>query len=290
MKKRRQQKMMSDRLFEGILFIGSLIIMVVFALLVYELLEKSQVAMKQFGLSILWTKRWDPVHHMFGALPLFYGTLITSLIGVVLATITGVSLAIVLSQYDWPWFHRPMLLFVDGLSAIPSVIYGLWGMSVIAFFHVNFSVLAAGLILALMVLPTIVSNVRRIMMSVPVELKQGALAIGATKEEMIHLVVLPFARQGILGSAILGLTRAFGETIAIVMVIGNQPHLFLAFFDQGETLTGILAKEFAAANSPQYVSSLYEIAVLLCIVTVLASVGGRFLVASAKERRGGLSV
>lgn len=275
MNERRQHSTLGDRLLEGILFVGSLLVFCVFFLLVYQLVSGSQLAVQKIGLLKLLSSNWDPLHGQYGVVPLIYGTLITSLIAVLLAMFTGVALAIVLSQYDWPWFNRPMLLFVDGLSAIPSVIYGLWGLSVLSFFHLGVGIYAAGVILALMVLPTIVSTVRKIMTSVPEELKQGALAIGATKEEMIHMVVLPYARQGILGSAVLGLTRAIGETIVIVMVLGHG----------GQTLTGVLVNDFSLRKSPLVNSSLFEVALLLCIVAVLTSIGGRLLVRSAKHER-----
>ncbi len=275
MKKRRQHRSLGDRLLEGILFFAAVFMICVFFLLIYKFAVGSQPALRNIGLLKLNSSHWNPVHGQYGVLPLIYGTFATSLLAVILATITGVALAIVLSQYDWPWFNRPMLLFVDGLSAIPSVIYGLWGLSMLSFLHLGVGIYAAGVVLALMVLPTIVSTVRKIMNDVPDELKQGALAIGATKEEMIHMVVLPYARQGILGSAVLGLTRAIGETIVIVMVLGPK----------GQTLTGVLVNDFGLRTNALVTSSLYEVALLLCLVAILTSIGGRLLVRSAKRGR-----
>ncbi len=273
MKERRLHKSFGDRLLEGVLSLIAVFIFCVFFLLIYKFVIGSLPAWQHIGFFKLVSRQWNLVRGQYGVLPLIYGTFVTSLLAVVLATITGVALAIVLSQYDWPWFNRPMLLFVDGLSAIPSVIYGLWGLSVLSYFHLSVGMYAAGVILALMVLPTIVSTVRKIMNAVPEELKQGALAIGATKEEMIHMVVLPYALQGILGSAVLGLTRAIGETIVIVMVLGFR----------GQTLTSVLVNDFALRTHALVTSSLYEVALLLCLVAILTSIGGRLLVRSAKR-------
>lgn len=289
-----------DRIFAGALFLSSVLVVAGVFVLLFTLAQRAAPALAHYGFGFIFAKHWNPVRLQFGALGFLYGTAESSAIGLVLAAAAGVAGATLLSYYVAPWIAGPLGFAVDLLAAVPSVVYGLWGVFVLApwlqrtgepalrrllGFLPQFQgpaygvgMLAAGLILAMMILPTIVAVVREVLRVVPKELEEGALAIGATKEEMIALAVFPYARQGVLGAVMLGLGRALGETMAVTMVIGNRPEISASLFAPGYSLAAVIANEFTEATSPLYVSALYEIGLILVILTGVFYASARILI------------
>lgn len=249
---------------------------------------------------------WDPVAGEFGALPALAGTLLTSALALVLAVPLGFGVAVFLSEIAPARLASTLSALVDLLAAIPSVIYGLWGLFVLApllrdhvqplfqglFPGVPFlqgpplgvGVLCASLILAVMVLPVVTSVAREVLRAVPRDLREAALALGATRFEVVRRVLFPAARSGLLGAAVLGLGRALGETMAVTMVIGNRHDLPSSLFDPGYTLAAVIANEFTEAFSPLYLSALAGLAVVLMGTTLVLNAGARLLVLRVRGR------
>lgn len=249
---------------------------------------------------------WDPVAGAFGALPFVYGTMVTSAVAIALALPVSVGLAVFLVEMA-PARLRPAVSFlVETLAAIPSVVYGLWGLFVLVpwlrssaepalasalgflpLFQgppIGLGFLAAGLVLAVMILPTIASVAIEVLKTVPPQLREGALALGATRWEAIRMAVLPHARGGIFGAAILGLGRALGETMAVTMVVGNSTEIRASLFAPGYTLPSVIANEFAEATSATHTGALVGLALVLFGLTVLLNGAARLLVRRAPGR------
>ena len=259
-------------------------------------------ALKTFGLSFLFTSDWDPPHNVFGAAPAIYGTVISSIIALIIATPLALGVAIFLSEFAPNWLRQPVAFLVDLLAAIPSVVYGLWGIFVLqpllrdhvmpflaglpligqsALFEgpaYGPSMLGAGLILAIMVLPFISAVSREVLMAVPRSQREAALALGATKWEMIADAVVPYARSGIIGGIILGLGRALGETMAVTMLIGNVHKISASLFAPGYTMASLIANEFAEATGDLHLSALMAVGGTLFIVTLIVNGLARWLV------------
>jgi len=268
--------------------------------LVYELWVNSALSRHQFGWHFFVTQTWDPVAGQFGALPFIYGTVVTSMVALVLAVPAGVGAAIFLSELAPRKISDAMTFLIELLAAVPSVIYGVIGMFVLLpvikeyaypalkntlgwtplfqgpFYGVSF--LSAGIVLAVMILPFIVSVSRQILMAVPQDQREGALALGATKWEMTWKVVVPFARQGIFGSIFLALARALGETMAVTMVIGNDPKIHASLFAPGYSIAAIIANEFTEATSDAYISSLINLGLVLFALTIVINGVARLLI------------
>jgi phosphate transport system permease protein len=249
---------------------------------------------------------WDPLRGVFGALPFIYGTLVSSLLALAIAVPVSFGVAIYLSEFAPAWQREVLGFFVELLAAVPSVVYGLWGAFALApwlrttvqpalgeslgFLPLfqgpqhGFGMLAGGLVLAIMVLPTISSVSREVLRAVPLSLREGALALGGTRTEMVRLVVLPYARSGLFGAVLLGLGRALGETMAITMVIGNRAEISASLFAPSYTMASVIANEFAEATQRLHLAALAEIGLLLFVVTVLLNIVARLLV--GRVRRG----
>ncbi len=250
---------------------------------------------------------WDPVAGSFGALPFVYGTLVTSLVGIALALPVSVGLALFLSEMG-PKPLRPVVGFaIETLAAIPSVVYGLWGLFVLVpllrdpvepflgrvlgflpLFQgppIGLGFLAAGILLAVMILPTIASVTIEVLKTVPESLKAGALSLGATRWEAIRMAVLPYARPGIIGAALLGLARALGETMAVTMVIGNSPEIRASLLAPGYTLPAVLANEFSEATGDVHVGALAGLGLVLFGLTFVLNAAARLLVNAVKGSR-----
>ena len=254
-------------------------------------------------------QEWDPVASSFGALPFIYGTLVTSLLAILLALPVSVGLALFLVEIA-PGRIRPLVSFlIETLAAIPSVVYGLWGLFVLVpwlrtsvepalakvlgflpLFQgpaIGLGYLAAGTILAVMILPTIASVTIEVLKTVPSHLREGALALGATRWEAIRLAVIPHARTGIVGAALLGLGRALGETMAVTMVIGNTPEIRASLFAPGYSLPAVIANEFAEATSGEHVAALAGLALVLFGLSIVLNALARVLVEAVKAAQGG---
>ncbi len=296
---------LGDILFEKLTLLFAVIVFLLILLMGYEMYQGSDISMKKFGWDFLVSSTWDPVQEIFGALPIIYGTLVSSIIALIIALPLSIGVAIFLSESAPPWLEKPLSYLVELLAGIPSVVYGLWGIFVLVpwirtdvepflsehldflpFFRgapYGFGMLAAILILAVMVLPIISSISRDILKSVPQDQREAALALGATKWETIK-IVLAEAKPGILGATMLGLGRAIGETMAVTMVIGNTAKISLSLFDPSYTMASVIANEFTEATSAMYVSSLIELALVLFVITVAINALARLLVWSLERR------
>jgi phosphate transport system permease protein len=262
---------------------------------------------RTFGFGFITGQNWAPPFKQFGALPYIYGTVVTATMALVLAAPIGVGCAIFVTELAPPRLRGPLAFLIELLAAVPSVIFGLWGIFVFAPWlrrgpekflvdHFGFiplfkgpafglGIFAAGAILALMIVPYITSVSREVMLLTPRAQREGMLALGATRWEVIRCVVLPFARSGIVGGSILALGRALGETMAVTMLIGNRAQIKPSLFSQGATMASVIANEFAEAADSLYTSSLIAVALLLLGVALVMNVLGRLFVWSVTRSR-----
>jgi phosphate transport system permease protein len=273
---------------------------VLLCFLVFELWRGARLAIGKFGFDFVTTSVWDPVAEQFGAFPLIFGTLVSSLVALVIAVPLSLGVAIYLTEFAPKAIRQPVAFLISLLAAIPSVVYGLWGIFVLVpwlrdwvqpplgralgFLPLfqgppyGIGMLAAGLILAIMVVPYITSVSREVLLAVPGSQREAALGLGATRWETTRIAVLRYGRSGLIGAILLGLGRALGETMAVTMVIGNRPEIAASLFAPGYTMASVLANEFTEATSDLYVSALVEIGLLLLVVTVLVNGLARLLV------------
>jgi len=269
-------------------------------LLVYNMATYAMPAIQKFGLHFLSTTTWDPVKEIFGALPFIYGTIISSALALLIAVPVSLGIAIYLAELAPAWIREPLSFLIELLAAIPSVVYGLWGIFVLApflrqdvqpflakyfgflpLFQGNFygvGMLTAGIILSIMIIPTISSVSREVFLVVPFSQREAALALGATRWETIRLGVLKYARAGILGAVILGMGRALGETMAVTMVIGNRPEISASLFAPSYTMASVIANEFTEATGDLFLSALIEIGLVLFFVTLVLNIAARALI------------
>jgi phosphate transport system permease protein len=289
-----------DILFRYALLICSVSIIAVMALFFYELTSRSKLSIAKFGFHFFTGSTWDPVSGDFGAMPFIYGTLVSSLVALVIAVPLAVGVSVFVTELC-PRFLRGIISFtVELLAAIPSVIYGLWGIFVLVPLLRTYvepllakylgwtglfsgpaygiGMLAAGVILAIMIIPIIASITREVLMAVPQSQREAVLALGSTRWEMVRMAVLRNARAGIMGGIILGLGRAIGETMAVTMLIGNRPEVARSLFAPGYTMASVIANEFSEATDDLYLSALVEIGLALLIVTVIVNACARLLV------------
>lgn len=297
---RTKESRFADSTFRTVVVLCALALVAMVGLILFELVSKSRLSINKFGFSFLIKTIWDPVAEDFGALPFIYGTLVSSLVALVIAVPLSLGTALFLTEIC-PRPLRPILsLLVELLAAIPSVIYGVWGLFIMSPFlrvyvepplakylgwtglftgpKYGFGMLAAGVILAIMILPIISSITREVIMAVPRQQREAALALGATKWEMLRMAVLRNARAGIMGAVILGLGRAFGETMAVTMVIGNRPEVAKSLFAPGYTLASSIANEFTEAVGATYQSALMEMALILFAITLVVNALAMLLV------------
>jgi phosphate transport system permease protein len=291
-----------DRIYGWVTGAFALVIPLLLAMIAWAVFGAGWPALHRFSVAFFTGSDWDPVHSHFGAAPALYGTVVSSTIAIVLATPLAVGVAIFLSEFASRRMREPIAFFVDLLAAIPSVVYGLWGILVLVPFlreHVMTfirdrlhlgglqifagpaygpSMLAAGCVLAIMILPYISAVTREVLRAVPRSQREAALALGATPWEMVRDAVLPYARSGIVGGIILGLGRALGETMAVTMVIGNAHDISPSLFAPGYTMASLIANEFSEATNDLHLSSLMAVGAGLFIVTVLVNVLARWLV------------
>lgn len=277
-------------------------------LMLLMLVWASRASIARFGLRFLATSTWDPVRLEFGAWPFIYGTVVSSLVALVLAVPVSLGVAIFLSELAPFKLRKPIGFVVELLAAIPSVVYGFWGMFVLVPFlreHVEpwlgehfgfiplfsgpplgFGMLAAAVVLAIMIVPTIASISREVLLAVPETQREAARGLGATPWDVIRYAVLPTARQGILGAIILGLNRALGEAMAVTMVIGNRAQVSTSLFEPAHTMASVIANEFAEADSSVYLAALAELGLLLFGVALLLNLFARWLVGNVRKQAG----
>ncbi len=282
-----------DHLFRLLIRAAALVLLVIVLGLVIVMIRAAFPSISAFGWSFLFTSRWDPVAEKFGALPLIYGTIVSSVLALLIAVPLGIGAAVYLSEVAPPWISPPISFLIELLAAVPSVVYGLWGIFILApwlrtqvqpalgatlgFLPLfqgppyGVGMLAAGLILAMMVVPFIIAVSREVLLAVPNAQREAALALGATRWETTRLAVLRYARSGLMGAVLLGLGRSLGETMAVTMVIGNRPEIAVSLFAPGYTMASMIANEFAEATSDLYLSALIEVGLLLFVVTVIVN-------------------
>jgi phosphate ABC transporter permease protein PstC len=285
---------------------GSVLALIVFFFI--TLYNEASLAFSRFGwIGFTFDNNWDVSKNIYGALPLLVGTLITAGVALVIGVTVAVAAALYVTELCPRPLRMPLTILIDLLAAVPSIVYGLWGVFVLIpklrpveqWFSDTFSFLPfvggpvagpnyfiGGLILAIMILPIVSAISREVIATVPADQKEAALALGATRWEMIRLAVLPYARPGIMGASMLGLGRAIGETIAVTLVVGNAPQIGKQIFDQGYTLAAVIANEFGeAASTPIHRSALIAAGLVLFVLTLLVNAIARYYVVRA-ERTG----
>lgn len=299
-----------DRLYRLVLALSGATLVAVVAAIAWQLWLNSALSRDAFGLAFLWTSVWDPaIERAFGALPFIQGTLVTSFLALVLAVPVGLGTAIFLSELAPRWLAVPTSFLVELLAAVPSVVFGLWGLFVLIPTLVrplgellNASLgfiplfegpvfgpsrLAAGILLATMILPTITAISRDVLLAIPRSQREAAFALGATRWEVVSQVLLPYGRSGILGATILGLGRALGETMAVTMVIGNNLDLSASLLHPGYTMASVIANEFTEATFDLYLSALIEVGLVLFAITLVINAGAQLLIWRVGRRHGG---
>ncbi len=297
-----------DTIFRALLFATALLVLLIVASMVVAMASNSMLSIREFGFSFLTGRNWDPIKGEFGALPFIYGTLVSSLIALVIAVPLSLGIAIFLVEQAPQGLARPIAFLVELLAAIPSVVYGLWGIFVLApvmrqyidpplarwfgwlpLFQgtiTGIGLFTGGVILAIMITPIISAVVRDVLAAVPVTQREAALALGATKWETTR-VVLANAASGIAGAIILGLGRAIGETMAVTMVIGNRPQISASLFEPSYTIASVIANEFTEATGDLYLSALIEIGLILFLVTFIVNAIAKLLVWSVTRGTSG---
>jgi phosphate transport system permease protein len=300
---------MGDRLYYGLLWVMGIFVLGVAGLIVLNL---TLVSRPLFAVESVWNfvhgDDWDPVTQKFGALPFIYGTLVTSFVAILVAVPIAVGLALFITQFAHKRLAPILSIPVELLAAIPSVVYGLWGLAVLVpwlqtsvepflgktlgflpFFKgppIGFGYLAAGLVLAVMILPTIVSVSAEVMKTTPEAQREAALALGATTWESVTWSVLPHSRAGILGACLLGLGRALGETMAVTMLIGNSLNMSFSLFAPGYSLPAVIANQFAEATDDVHIGALAACGLLLFVITFLLNAAARWLVTAVQKGPG----
>lgn len=291
-----------DRIYEILTTACALVIPALVIAIAIAILAAAWPAFAKVGLSIVTSSDWDVGAGKFGAAPAIFGTVVSSVVALVIATPLAIGVAVFLSEFSPTWLRQPIGFLVDLLAAVPSVVYGLWGIFVLLpllreklmpflrdTLHLGVtplfsgpaygpSMLAAGMILAIMALPYISSVSREVLLAVPRSQREAALALGATRWEMIRDAVVPYAKSGIIGGIMLGLGRALGETMAVTMVIGNRLEISSSLFAPGYTMASLIANQFGEATSDLHLSALMAVGAILFVVTLIVNACARWLV------------
>ena len=300
-----------DEIARLVTFLFAMTVVLITVLLVYQLWVNSALPRHKFGLHFFTTEVWDPIADEYGALPFIYGTLVTSAVALLLAVPLGIGAAIFLAELAPPRISDALQFFIDLLAAVPSVIYGLLGffivrplMSTVIYPALNkplgfmpifkgpsygVGFLTAGIVLAIMVIPYIISVSREVLLSVPRDQREAALALGATRWESTWKVVVPFAKTGIMGSIFLALARALGETMAVTMVIGNTPRIAASLFAPGYSIAAVIANEFTEATGDLYLQSLIALGLVLFILTFVINGLARLLIVVTTQKGSGVT-
>jgi phosphate transport system permease protein len=302
-----------DAVFRALTFLFALLVLLILGGVIVALVDGALPALRAFGLSFVVTEAWNPVTEKFGALAPIYGTLVTSAIAMVVGIPVAFGVAMFITEICPIWLKRPLATMIELLAAIPSIIYGIWGLFVFAPFvqqyiqpaiidslgqipgigalfagpPLGIGVLTAGFILAIMVLPFISSIMRDVFETVPPVLKESTYALGATTTEVVWKVVLPFTRTGVVGGILLGLGRALGETMAVTFVIGNSHHVQSSILQPGTTISAALANEFTEAVGDLYQSSLVALGLILFLITFAVLAIAKLLLIRLERQAGG---
>jgi phosphate transport system permease protein len=291
-----------DHVFRLLTWLMAVMVLVLLVLVGWTLCKGSALSLSKFGWDYFGHSNWDPVNGDFGALPFIFGTFVSSFLGLLIALPLSLGTAIYLTELAPGWVRQPVISMIEMLAAIPSVVFGLWGMRVLVpwlqagpyallgkylgflpFFQGPISgrcMLSAAIIIAIMILPIITSVSREILRSVPDLQREAAYGLGATRWEVTRIAVLSYAKRGLFGAVVLGLGRALGETMAVTMLIGNRPEISASLLAPGYTLASVIANEFSEATTDLYLSALFEIGLVLFGVTILTNALAQLLIAS----------
>jgi phosphate transport system permease protein len=302
-----------DSVFRALTFLFAFLVLLILGGVIVALIDGALPALRAFGPAFVVTEAWNPVTEKFGALAPIYGTLVTSAIAMLVGIPVAFGVAVFITEICPLWLKRPLATMIELLAAIPSIIYGIWGLFVFAPFvqqyvqppiidtlgqvpgvgalfagpPLGIGMLTAGFILAIMVLPFISSIMRDVFETVPAMLKESAYGLGATRTEVVWKVVLPFTRIGVLGGIMLGLGRALGETMAVTFVIGNAHRISTSMLQPGTTISASLANEFTEAVGDLYLSSLIALGLILFVITFVVLAIAKFLLLTLQKRAGG---
>jgi phosphate transport system permease protein len=289
-----------DRVYRATLTALGLLLPLLLVTLVAQLVVSAWPSIRRFGLPFAWSSVWDPVAGVFGAAPMIFGTLASSLLALLLAVPLALGVAIYLTEFAPKWLRQPIAFLIELLAAIPSVVYGLWGIFVLipflrayavpplralfgwtpflsGVFYGN-SLLAGAVILAIMIVPYIAAVSREVLLAVPASQREAAVGMGATRWEAVWTAVVPYGRAGLIGAVILGLGRALGETMAVTMVIGNRHDIGLSVLQPAYTMAAAIANEFSEATTDLYLSALFEVGLILFVITVVVNALARLLI------------
>ena len=302
-----------DFIFRHLTFFFALLVLLILGGVIVALVEGAVPALRTFGIAFLYTDVWNPVSEKFGALAPIYGTLVTSAVAMVVGIPVAFGVAVFITEICPIWLKRPLATMIELLAAIPSIIYGIWGLFVFAPFvqqyiepviigslgripgigalfagpPLGIGILTAGFILAIMVLPFISSIMRDVFETVPAMLKESAYGLGATRTEVVLQVVLPYTRVGVVGGIMLGLGRALGETMAVTFVIGNAHRITASILQPGTTISASLANEFTEAVGDLYLSSLVALGLILFVITFIVLAIAKLMLLRLQRRAGG---
>jgi phosphate transport system permease protein len=302
-----------DAVFRAVTFLFAVLVLLILGGVIVALIEGALPALQKFGFGFIIGQAWNPVTENFGALVAIYGTLVTSAIAMVIGIPVAFGVALFITELCPKWLKRPLATMIELLAAIPSIIYGIWGLFVLAPFiqaHIEplliatlgnipgigalfagpplgIGVLTAGFILAVMVLPFISAIMRDVFETVPPVLKESAFGLGATTSEVVWRVVLPYTRIGVVGGILLGLGRALGETMAVTFVIGNSHHIQASLLQPGTTISAALANEFTEAVGDIYVSSLIALGLILFVITFIVLAIAKIMLIRLQRQAGG---
>jgi phosphate transport system permease protein len=309
----RRRGAIGDVVFRALTFLFALLVLLILSGVIVALISGALPALRTFGISFLYTEVWNPVTEKFGALAPIYGTLVTSAIAMVVGIPVAFGVAVFITEICPLWLKRPLATMIELLAAIPSIIYGIWGLFVFAPFvqayiqpaiidtfgqlpgigalfagpPLGIGVLTAGFILSIMVLPFISSIMRDVFETVPAILKESAYALGSTRGEVVWSIVLPFTRIGVVGAIMLGLGRALGETMAVTFVIGNAHRISASILQPGTTISASLANEFTEAVGDLYLSSLVALGLLLFVITFIVLAVAKVMLLQLQKQAGG---
>jgi phosphate transport system permease protein len=301
-----------DTLFRRTTLFFALFVLAILAAILFSLIKGSLPAFDKFGLGFLTSSAWNPVTHEYGALNAIYGTVMTSVIALLFGIPISFGIAIFLTELCPAWLKRPLGTAVELLAGVPSIIYGMWGLFVFAPLFAEYvqpfltkylgvipfvgalfrgpamgiGVLAAGVILAVMVIPFIASVMRDVFEVVPPVLKESAYGLGATTWEVVRNIVLPYTKAGVVGGIMLGLGRALGETMAVTFVIGNAPKIAASLFEPGSSIASTLANEFAEASNEIHISALISLGLVLFVITLIVLALAKLMLAQLGKREG----
>jgi phosphate transport system permease protein len=310
---RRTSGRFGDVVFAGVTRLAAIVTLVLLVAIIVSLVAGAWPSIKHFGLAFLWTADWDPVQQKFGGLVMIYGTLMTSLIALLIAVPVSFGIALFLTELSPRWLKRPLGTAIELLAAVPSIVYGMWGLLVLAPILAEFvqqplqkvfgatpflgqlfagapvgiGILSAGIILAIMIIPFIAAVMRDVFEVTPAMLKESAYGVGATTWEVVRRVVLPYTKTGVIGGIMLGLGRALGETMAVTFVIGNFNQLSsLSLFEAANSITSALANEFAEATPGLHEASLIYLGLLLFLITFVVLAFSKLLLLRLQRGEG----